>query len=281
MFVHLVARMLPGHAWLLTGASPAWLWSRLRAGSPQALGAVFMPNHLHMVIETEDPAATHRRLIRTLTWHRRSFSPRCRCWEQVPPPEPIVGLRKLRRQLRYVALNPCRAGLAPDPMAWLWSTHRDAIGAVADPWPPDEGLAPFVAGSVEGWHRYVSSDPSVSPVGSPLPCPAEPASIPTYPLGRIRRAAAAAFRAGLFEVSRRGPARQVFVQLATEQGWRDTGHLAEACGASLWTVRRLRRGSAGPGLAASRLCLGDDRLLQPHRLLLVSANRVSGLPQSA
>ena len=170
-------------------------------------------------------------------------------------------------------------------MAWLWSTHRDAIGAVADPWTPAERLARLLAGSnptfEAGWHRYISSDPSVSPVGTPLPRPVQPTSIPDQPLGRIRRAVAAAHRVEPAQLGCRGPARRSFVQLATDQGWRDAAHLAEACSASIWTVRRLRAVADAAGLDAGRLCLGDDRLLQPYRLLLRSADRGPGVPESA
>lgn len=43
----------------------------------------------------------------------------------LPPAEAVPEGPKRRRSVRYVHLNPCRARLVADPLAWPLSTHRD------------------------------------------------------------------------------------------------------------------------------------------------------------
>jgi hypothetical protein len=190
-------------------------------------------------------------------------------WEPVPPPEVIRDAGKLSRQVRYVALNPCRAKLVRDPLEWEWSTHRDVIGAVASPWVSPAALAAALrararrpAEFAAAWHAYVSGDPTCAVAGTPPPRPARPSDLPTMPLGRITAAAAAATRAPVSAVRERTLTRRLFVHLAERQGWRDAATLARACGTSTEAVRQLRASSAEALLPAGELCLGDDRLLR-------------------
>ena len=99
------------------------------------------------------------------------------------PAEPLVDATKARRTVRYVHLNPCRAHLAVDPLAWPFSTHRDRLGCAARPVLPQ-------ARDPEAFHRYVSSDPSVDPTGTPLPARA----LATRDLDRLAEAVSSAAR---------------------------------------------------------------------------------------
>jgi hypothetical protein len=54
--------------------------------------------------------------------------------------------------------------LVNDPLAWAFSTHRDALGLAI---PPARRRVPQPA----RFHAYVSGDPSVRPEGTPLPPP--------------------------------------------------------------------------------------------------------------
>ncbi len=175
----------------LTAAARAWVWMHLRLLYPAALAVVVMPDHLHVVVDA--PARRGReQLRRCLGQFARWFPGR---WEPAPEPVPIVGLRKLRRQVRYVALNPCRAGLARDPVAWLWSTHRDVVGASVDPWVTPSRLARALGEREEGFgerhHGYVSSDPSVDVEGTPVP---RPSPVLAADLSNLARAAALSTR---------------------------------------------------------------------------------------
>ncbi len=131
-----------------------------------------MPDHLHLIVFVEDPKAAQERLAGTLGAYARRFGDR---WHRVPEPAPIPDRKHLARQVRYVALNPCRSALCRDPLSWLWSTHRDVVGAVVDPWVTADRLADALGRPRGGFsarhHRYVSGDPSVAPGGTALPVP--------------------------------------------------------------------------------------------------------------
>jgi len=162
-------------------------------------------------------------------------------------------------------LNPCRDGLVRDPLAWPWSTHRDAVGAVAEPWVTAATLARELArprNGFEGWlHRYVSADPSVAVTGTPFPVVAPASRLTTFPLLDIARAAAAATRAQPADICWPGATRDLFLRLAARDGWRDAARLAVACDMTPHGVRKNLRKKGVPGLDAAALSLGDPRLL--------------------
>ncbi|HEY3356624.1 MAG TPA: hypothetical protein VGQ83_25460 [Polyangia bacterium] len=182
----------------------------------------------------------------------------------MPTPDPVRNLRHLRRDVRYLALNPCREGLCRDPLSWLWSTHRDVMGAVADPWVTADRLAAALRLPRDGFsraqHAYVAGDPTVQVGGTPAPTPAPARDTPVVALEAVAVAAAAALRLPAAAVATDRTARRLFVQLARHQGWRDTGLPARRCGVGRWEVGHLARQPAR-GLEAARLCLGDERLV--------------------
>ena len=177
---------------------------------------------------------------------------------------PAEGVTKILRLTRYIALNPPRAGLAVDPLSWPWSTHRDVVGAIVDPWVDAARLADAVgrsrSGFVAWYHRYVSGDPSVAVDGTPIPNAARPSAISRVPLSTIADAAAAALRRTPAMLQQRGPMRTLFVQLAAEQGWTDCAQLAAIAKCSPRSIARLIASPRPDLLAPGRLCLGDGRL---------------------
>lgn len=184
---HLVARSLPGtlifHDWTEAVA----LWRRLVKAFPDAQALCIMPNHLHLL--TADPAA-RRKLAAVLSGFARWRAGYrgvvdATCWQPQPIPVSIPDRKHLRRTIRYVLLNPCRGGLAADPLAWPLSTHRDLVAMAVD-FPAHRDPA--------GLHAYVSADPSVCVVGTELPAifrgfsPAERIAAATSSVLRIPRA---------------------------------------------------------------------------------------------
>jgi hypothetical protein len=265
MLFHVTARALGRLTPFLAFEAATFAWARLRAAFPEALAAILLPNHLHMILEFIRACALQRRLGAVLSGLTRSglLGAHRLVWQPVPEPKAIEDLQKLRRQVRYVALNPCRAHLCGDPLEWIWSTHRDVLGAVADPWVTTDRLARGLHFSARDFaarhHVYVSGDPDVRVEGTPAPVPALARESAQVPLETIAVAAAAALRVPVAEVATRHEARLLFVQLARNQGWRDARLLARRCGLQPWQVFNLRR-RPSPGLDAARLCLGDDRL---------------------
>lgn len=118
------------------------------------------------------------------------------------PPQAIPDSLHLRRTLRYVALNPCRAHLSSDPLAWPLSTHRDGVGLAlpAVVRAPDEDWR---------WHAYVSSDPSAAVQGTELPFRGDRA----ISVQELRQAWSAATRVPLGELARKGRARAAFLRV--------------------------------------------------------------------
>jgi len=249
----------------------ASLWISLRAVFPDALAVALMPNHIHLALPGELDEARSTRLSRTLQGMAKSHG-LGRCWGPPAPPTTTVDSQKMARQLRYILLNPCRPmrhgnrylKLCSDPLEWPWSTHRDTVGAAIEPWVTPQSLANLLGRPLDGflaaWHEYVSSDPSVRVDGTSLPEPAPPRVAPVHPLETVVSAALAATRAGRAALERRSRTRRLFVGLAHHQGWRHNGQLAELCGITARSARRLAAAPPLDDLPAAALCLGDPRL---------------------
>ena len=222
-----------------------------------------MPNHLHLIAVEGSAEIALAKLRAVMSGVRRSAAGRGLLWEQAPPPPAIPDAFHLQRQLRYLALNPSRAGLVRDPLEWMWSTHRDVIGAIAEPWVRSETVARRLGKPLEGFgswqHAYVSGDPTVSLDGTPFPTAAKSTRCAEHSLREIAAAASAATRAYEIDVRRRTPTRALFMDLARACGWRDAETVALACDTNADAVRwRARRGQIPP--YAAWLCLGDVRL---------------------
>jgi hypothetical protein len=267
--VHLTARLRPSVCGRLDRQHASWLFTRLRAAFPRALAVTLMPNHPHLIAVVDDVALAHLVFSKILGAFVRGVAWLRPVWEPFPPPHLIVGAHKILLAVRYVALNPTRAGLVDDPLSWYWSTHRDVVGATVDPWVTLERLRRYVparsAMDAIRLHAYVSGDPSTDPRGTPFPASAADVSVPERPLAEILTAAASATRGSMDDHRRRGRTRTLFVWLAWVQGWTDPRRLADLCGTTVRTILEIVRRPRPAGLAAARLCLGDARLLlRPH-----------------
>jgi hypothetical protein len=267
---------MPSESWyhltaILSGSVPelcaedtgAWLFEHMRDAFPSAIAALLMPDHPHILLRTSDPRGCERRLGRMLGQLGRRFGVLGQTCVSVST-KPIRSGLELGRQVRYVVLNPCRAGLVRCPLAWPWTTHRDVVGAIVDPWVTADRLASALAsprrGFAERHHGYVSADPHADVGGTPFPVPALPQRMPTVPLRTIAEAVAAALRVSVASVQSRGPARALFVALAVEQGWNHAAKLAEICGVQARAIAGLAHSVGAAELAPARLCLGDHRL---------------------
>ena len=262
---HFTARLLPGSPSLCNDEGAWWLWFHLRHCFPEALFALLMPTHLHLICPLLECRTTSRRLARLLGHHTRKFNGRDGGWRPLEEPEAIRTPRILQRSVRYVALNPCRDNHVPDPLMWDWSTYRDVMGAVVDPWVTDERLARMLRWRVKGFrdrfHAYVTKDPSVDLRGTPPPRPAPDSSTTQFPIADLVEAASVATRSPPEAVGRRGVTRDLFLHLARLQGWKDRRLLEKVAGIHRATLKRTYARPLDPGiLNAGRLCLGDPRL---------------------
>jgi len=159
--VHLTARALPGTLLFHDWTEALRLWRRLLRAFPDARALCLMPNHPH-VVAPDDRA--RQRLSAVMSgyarWRAHHRAQDGACWQPQPRAEPIPDAAHQRRTVRYVLLNPCRGGLVVDPLAWPLSLHRDLVGLGDPAWRTREP---------EALHRYVSSDPTASVIGTELP----------------------------------------------------------------------------------------------------------------
>jgi hypothetical protein len=225
-----------------------------------------MPDHPHLVTPCLDPRAARQRFAHRLALFAGQFGdglPMFRTAEPTVIRNPAV----LRRAVRYVALNPCRAELVDDPLRWVYCTHRDVVGAVVDPWVGADRLSTALrmprAGFEQRHHQYVSADPSVRVAGTAFPAPAPLRGVPTVPLQDIVDAAASATRRQAKDIRKSGRMRVLFVLLALSQGWTHVGQLASACACSQRTIQRVAGVERPDLLEVGLLCLGDERLRAP------------------
>ena len=262
MFLHLVAHAVRQTRPLAAPEAAWWLWRCLRNNFPEAVAACLMPNHVHLLIaeRSGDERIHTRRLGRVLGSHARRWGGGAQ-W-QAADRHVIKGHEELRRQVRYVHLNPCRAKIVDDPLKWPWSTHRGIVGAEHDPWVPAARLARALArdsADFATWlHAYVSSDPTCAVDGTDLHAPLPARDVPMVPLATILAAAIAA--TPWQEPGLRGMRRHATVLLAWHQGWNDARVVAQAVRANADATRRLARRPNASLLRASLMCLGDARL---------------------
>ena len=109
----------------------------LRRGSERQSCAVhayaLMGNHVHLLFTSErargasrlmpDVAASYARYLSGEYGHEGEV------WEQPYDASPVHARAHLLACMRYIEENPVRAGLAPSPGAWRWSSYRaNALG---------------------------------------------------------------------------------------------------------------------------------------------------------
>lgn len=230
---------------------------------PEMVSAVLMPNHLHIILpKTSEGRKKLGILLASISRRKkRSF-----LWQPVPQPHEIPDLHHLRRQVRYVALNPCRKKLCHDPLEWCWSTYRDVMGASVEKLDRAERMARTLKETNSEFrvrfHAYVSSDPSVSVTGTTAPLHYELSAIVEKSVGEILRASAASLRVLPSDVERRGSAcRTLFIKMAYRHGWGKPQLLATLCKIEKSAVHRcLNRSITLKNLEAADLCLVDARL---------------------
>jgi len=261
--VHLVAHLALGRRDLAEFELAQRVWEGMKAAFPAALAAMVIPDHVHMAAEEDDPDGGRRRLARALS--RASYGRGRGLWLPVPQPE-VVREGKLRRVVRYVALNPCRRRLVGDPLAWQWSTYRDVMGVAVDPWVTDERLARALGERREGFrrrfHGYVTRDERVDVGARAYPEKAALDPPKLWQPDELALAVTSALRLPLDALRRKGtgPARKLLVALARTVRMNDTSALARLCGITPTAIRLMKPRFTQVELDAALLCLESERL---------------------
>lgn len=246
-------------------------WKLLRASFPEALAVNLMPDHLHLVApERTDGARVLGRVVRRVT--RPLGRDAARWWAPVPEPERLSSRDKLMRTVRYVWLNPCRPWrhggrslrLTEDPLSWTWSTLRDTLGIVLDPWTPAAAVAKAFAWDHD-WrlreriHAYATADEHVAEAARAFPGLAVGAGPTTFALEDILEAALAATREPAGALRRKTRARRIAVGLAYRFGWGRPKQLAGHLDVHPNTVCRIATRARPAEIDVAAQCL-DRRL---------------------
>lgn len=200
---HLVARSADGRLLFRTWVEGLALWRRVVRRVPGIVAFAVMPDHLHLVHLHDVRQPLAQVLAGYARWRNRARGERGRVFEPLPAAQRLPDEEHCRRTIRYVHLNPCRARLVRDPLAWPLSTHRDAVGLAAVP-------AVRQRRDAQAFHAYVSADPAVEPGGTPLPVP----TARGCDLDDVVAAVSAVTRTPVEHLARRGPARTLFLRAA-------------------------------------------------------------------
>lgn len=269
-YAHYTAHARMGRQPLWDEEVAGWLWVRLSKNFADAISAELMPDHLHLIAPDWGRAGATR-LARVLGAVARRFE-LGELWRPVPLPRPLDSRDKVARNVRYAWLNCCRPWsggggrrLVDDPLKWRWSTLRDAIGAVTDPWVPASRV-----GEAFGWpidealprrlHAYAVKDDHVAVEARTFPVVPPPAAMPDRAFEDVVAAGLSATRATVAELGRRrSAARRAVVGLAYRQGWRAPKELGALCGMHPDSVTRLARKASAAEVEAAARCL-DARL---------------------
>lgn len=139
------------------------LWEIL-ARIPGIVALVLMPDHVHLLVMERGLPHVQGALRAWALRRNHMRGEEGQVWGYRAKPREIQDDKHARRAQRYIHLNPCRAGLAGDPLEWAFSTHRDAVGLA---WP----AVRRVSANPRRLHAFVSSDPTVHPNGTDLPEP--------------------------------------------------------------------------------------------------------------
>jgi len=132
-------------------------WSKLEGLEVWAY--CLMPNHLHIVAVPHTEQSLHRALKET---HRRysrhvNFREGWRgyLWQGRFASFPMDESHTLRA-VRYVELNPVRAGLVATPQEWPWSSAASHISGTSNPLVVSDALTPYIS----DWASYLSESES-------------------------------------------------------------------------------------------------------------------------
>jgi REP element-mobilizing transposase RayT len=192
LMFHYVARTIARRRIFADDLQAATFWFALTGAFPDLIALCVVPDHLHLLLPGNDDL---RRLGAVLSGHARRLRG-ASLWQSSPPPVALPNAQHARRTLRYVLLNPCRAGLVNDPLAWPWSTHRDRVGLAVPSIGPRER-------SPDAFHQLVSGDPSCAVAGTPFPSVASTARC----VEDVFDAVSAVARCHPRALERRGPER--------------------------------------------------------------------------
>ena len=110
-----------------------WLGDAARRTGCQIHAYALMTNHVHLLLTPGDAQAVARMMVmlgrRYVPYVNASYQRSGTLWEGRYKSSLIESESYLLACMRYIELNPVRAGLCPDPAHYRWSSYRaNALG---------------------------------------------------------------------------------------------------------------------------------------------------------
>ena len=110
-----------------------WLGDAARRTGCQIHAYALMTNHVHLLLTPTDAQAVARLMIalgrRYVPYFNAAYQRSGTLWEGRYKSSLIESESYLLACMRYIELNPVRAGLCPDPAHYRWSSYRaNALG---------------------------------------------------------------------------------------------------------------------------------------------------------
>jgi hypothetical protein len=249
--LHTARRACPGTLLFHTWAEAGFLWRSVLSRASGVQAFVLMPDHLHLLTAGPVDAPVAHALRAFALWRNHHRGERGPVLAPGGTPTVADGRVKQRRDMRYIALNPCRAGLVGDPLTWPFSSHRDVVGLAVPP-------VRRAVRDVHSLHAYVSSDPHVAVGGTVLPCRRDWGPVGPS-VAAVRGAVSALTRTTTGELGRRGGPRSLLLRAAVRLCHLPDRRLGEALGCGRDTLRRARRSPLSADVRLVERVVGDAR----------------------
>jgi putative transposase len=134
--LHAVADLAPFARAVGCGLYLHTLDETIRRGGLIVHSFCLMPNHLHLLVETDDGTLSRRLQRLTGAYAQRYLAltgGRGHLFGARFHSQLIERHEHLLEVVRYLPLNPVRAGLCPHPAQWRWSSHRAYTGTARAP----------------------------------------------------------------------------------------------------------------------------------------------------
>ncbi len=247
--MHFTPRAVRGTLLFRTWHEAHGLWEAIARHVPRIEALVLMPDHVHLLAEA-DAARPLSIAMRAWAFRRNRLRGEAGAvWSHEPHARPVADARHARRAERYIYLNPVRAGLVDDPLAWPFSTLRDALGlavapvrgAVARP----VALLDYVAHDLDGGLSG-SRLPEAPPVGG------------RFSEAQVLRAVSSLARTPVPVLRRRGPGRTLLIASLRVLAATSNARVAALAGVSARTVSRVPARLDREVARVARVC-GDPR----------------------
>ena len=123
-------------------------------------GFCCMPNHIHFVMQVQDMPLSQimqNLSFRYTRWINTQQTRRGHLFQGRYKAILVDADQYLLQLIRYIHLNPVRAGLVKDPVAYPWSSHRAYLGREELPWlSRDWVLSYFAKRATTARHRYAA-----------------------------------------------------------------------------------------------------------------------------